>query len=144
MPSWDAVRALGTGQPVVEDRFTALLDEAEHGAGRGLLLGAGFGAGKSHLLTHLAQLALERGFAVSTVVVSKETPLYDPAKVLRAAVESLRGAARVPGTLADAAAALDPDTPRYAELTRWLHSRLRAGRRALRRDAAAARAAAGR
>lgn len=122
VPSWDAVRALGTGQPVVEDRFTALLDEAEHGAGRGLLLGAGFGAGKSHLLTHLAQLALERGFAVSTVVVSKETPLYDPAKVLRAAVESLRGAARVPGTLADAAAALDPDTPRYAELTRWLHS----------------------
>ena len=122
VPSWDAVRALGTGQPAAEDRFGATLDEAERGAGRGLLLGAGFGAGKSHLLTHLAQLALERGFAVSTVVVSKETPLHDPAKVLRAAVESLRGEARVSGALPDAAAALDPDTPRYVELTRWLHS----------------------
>lgn len=122
VPSWDAVRALGTGQPTAEDRFGATLDAAESGTGRGLLLGAGFGAGKSHLLTHLAQLALERGFAVSTVVVSKETPLHDPAKVLRAAVESLRTAAGLSGALSDAAAALDPDTPRYAELTRWLHS----------------------
>ena len=122
VPSWEAVRALGTGQPVVEDRCGAVLDAAEQGAGRELLLGAAVGAGKSHLLTHLAQLALDRGFAVSTVVVSKETPLYDPAEVLRAAVESLRGEARVPGTLADAAAALDPETSRDTELTRWLHS----------------------
>jgi hypothetical protein len=122
VPSWDAVLALGTGQTEAEDRYSTILDAAERGSAQGLLLGAGFGAGKSHLLTHLAQVALDRGFAVSTVVISKETPLHDPAKVLRAAVESLIGPSRVSGALADAAAALDPDTPRYAELTRWLHS----------------------
>jgi hypothetical protein len=122
VPSWDAVIALGTAQAEAEDRYASTLDAAEHGTARGLLLGAGFGAGKSHLLTHLAQVALDRGFAVSTVVVSKETPLYDPAKVLRATVESLIGPSRVSGALRDAAASLDPDTPRYAELTRWLHS----------------------
>lgn len=122
VPSWDAVVALGTAQSELEDRYAATLEEADAAAARGLLLGAGFGAGKSHLLTHLAQLALERGFAVSTVVVSKETPLHDPAKVFQAAVESLIGPARASGALADAAASLDPDTPRYAELTRWLSS----------------------
>ncbi len=119
VPSWDAVAALGSGQAEAEDRHASLLDAAENGKGRGLLLGAGFGAGKSHLLTHLA---LQRGFAVSAVVISKETPLHDPAKVYRAAVESLTGPGRVPGLLADAAASLDPDSPRYAELTRWLHA----------------------
>ena len=122
VPSWDAVMALGAGQPETEDRFSATLDAAEHGKPKGLLLGAGFGAGKSHLLTHLAHIALNRGFAVSHVVISKETQLHDPAKVFRAVVESLIGAARTSGTLIDAAASLDPDTPRYAELTRWLHS----------------------
>jgi len=120
VPSWDAVAALGSGQAAAEDRFSALLDDVEGGASRGLLLGAGFGAGKSHLLTHLAHLALERGFAVSTVVVSKETPLHDPAKVYRAAVESMLGPGRLRGTLADAAAALDPDSAGYAELRRWV------------------------
>ncbi|HVM26361.1 MAG TPA: BREX system ATP-binding domain-containing protein [Mycobacteriales bacterium] len=122
VPSWDAVAALGSGQGDVEDRFGALLDTAEGGTARGLLLGGGFGAGKSHLLTHLAHLALERGFAVSTVVVSKETPLHDPAKVHRAAVESLVGPDRRPGLLADAAAALDPDSAGYAELRRWVQA----------------------
>lgn len=121
VPSWDAVAALGSGQTEAEERFGTLLETAESGQARGMLLGAGFGAGKSHLLTHLASLALERGFAVSTVVVSKETPLHDPGKVFRAAAESMLGPGRVGGVLADAAAALDPDSPRYNELTRWLH-----------------------
>lgn len=122
VPSWDAVSALGSGQPEAEDRFGGLLDAADAGRAGGLLLGAGFGGGKSHLLLHLAQLALDRGFAVSTVVVSKETPLHDPAKVFRAAMESLVGPGRVGGLLFEAADALDPDSGRYAELTRWLHS----------------------
>src|SRR6202521_4737970 len=80
VPSWDAVASLGSGQPEAEDRFTALLDRMrEPGAAAtpaGLLLGGGFGTGKSHLLTHLAHLAMSAGFVVSTVVVSKETPLH--------------------------------------------------------------------
>ena len=122
VPSWDAVAALGSGQAEAEDRCVKLLDRAEGGKAGGLLLGAGFGAGKSHLLMHLAHLATERGFAVSTVVISKETPLHDPAKVFRAAVESMLGPGRTAGLLPEATAALDPESARYTELTRWLHS----------------------
>jgi hypothetical protein len=99
-----------------------VLDGAQGGRSGGLLLGAGFGAGKSHVLTHLSAVALERGFAVSTVVVSKETPLYDPAKVLRAAVDTLTGPGRIGGVLTDAVAGLDPDSAGYAELRRWVGS----------------------
>jgi P-loop Domain of unknown function (DUF2791) len=121
VPSRDAVAALGSGQAEVEDRFTALLD----GVGtvrrenRGLLLGGGFGSGKSHVLEHLTHLALDRGFAVSRIVVSKETPLHDPAKVLRAAVESAVSPDGAIGAVAEAAAGLDPDSPAFAELLRW-------------------------
>ncbi|MDN5860428.1 MAG: DUF2791 family P-loop domain-containing protein, partial [Pseudonocardia sp.] len=121
VPSRDAVAALGSGQGEVEDRFTNLLD----GVGgvrterRGLLLGGGFGAGKSHVLEHLTHLALDRGFAVSRIVVSKETPLHDPAKVLRAAVESAVSPDGAIGAVAEAAAMLDPESPGYAELLRW-------------------------
>ena len=126
VPSWDAVAVLGSGQPDAEDRFTAMLDRVDQprttGEPAGLLLGGGFGTGKSHLLTHLAHLAMSSGFAVSTVVISKETPLHDPVKTFRAAIDAALDPGRAPGVLADAAAALDPDTPRYAELSRWVSS----------------------
>ena len=122
VPSRDAVAALGTGQGEVEDRLVALLDTAgttRAGDGRGLLVGGGFGAGKSHVLEHLAHLARERDFAVSRVVVSKETSLHDPVKVLRAAVESATTPLGTAGAVAEAAAGLDPGSPAYAELLRW-------------------------
>ena len=125
VPNADAVTALGSGQGDIEDRFTALLEDvggAQNGrSGRAsMLLGAGFGEGKSHLLTHLGHLARAAGFVVSTVVISKETPLHDPAKVLRAAVESAVGPDGARDVVAEAAAALDTDSPGYAELMRWL------------------------
>jgi hypothetical protein len=127
VPSRDAVAVLGSGQPEAEDRFTALLEQvaertAPEAGSPGLLLGGGFGAGKSHLLTHLGHLAASSGFVVSTVVISKETPLHDPAKVFRAAIQATRDSGRASGVLADSAASLDPDTPRYAELSRWVSS----------------------
>ena len=127
VPSWDAVAVLGSGQPEAEDHFAALLDRATEPSRAasepsGLLLGGGFGAGKSHLLTHLGHLAMTAGFAVSTVVISKETPLHDPVKTFRAAIEAAVDPDRAHGVLADAAASLDPDTPRYLELSRWVNS----------------------
>jgi P-loop Domain of unknown function (DUF2791) len=122
VPSRDAVAALGSGQSDIEDRFIQLLDTTgtvRSTGRRGLLLGGGFGSGKSHLLEHLAHLALDRGFAVSRVVVSKETPLHDPAKVLRAAVESAITHGGAVGAVAEAAAGLDPGSAGYAELLRW-------------------------
>lgn len=122
VPSREGVTALGSGQSEVEDRFSDLLETVgtvRPSAHRGLLLGGGFGAGKSHLLEHLTHLALDRGFAVSRIVISKETPLHDPVKVLRAAVESAVSPDGAIGAVAEAAAGLDPGSPGYAELLRW-------------------------
>jgi P-loop Domain of unknown function (DUF2791) len=125
VPNADAVIAFGSGQSDIEDRFTGLLEgivAPRNGRlGRAsMLLGAGFGEGKSHLLTHLGHLATSAGFVVSTVVISKETPLHDPAKVLRAAVESAVAPDGARDVVAEAAAALDTDSSGYAELLRWL------------------------
>ena len=97
VPSRDAVGLLGSGQAEIEDRFLALVERAGGGDAGGMLLGGGFGSGKSHLLQHLAQLALNAGFVVSRVVISKETPLHDPVKVFRAAADSAVVAGRFRG-----------------------------------------------
>src|SRR5207253_526950 len=76
-PNLDAVPLLGSGQTEIEDRFVELLGTAREGTAAGMLIGGGFGSGKSHLLEHLMRLALDEGYAVSRVVVSKETPLHD-------------------------------------------------------------------
>src|SRR5262249_31782056 len=47
---------------------------------------------------------------------------YDPVKVFRAATQTAVDPARAHGVLADSAAELDPDTARYAELSRWANS----------------------
>ncbi|HEU4347061.1 MAG TPA: BREX system ATP-binding domain-containing protein [Actinoplanes sp.] len=122
VPSGDAVAALGSGQSAIEDRFLALREAAAGGTAGGLLLGGGFGAGKSHLLEHLARLALDAGFTVSKVVISKETPLYDPAKVFRTAADSAVRAGQARPALIEAAASVDVDGRAYAELLRWASS----------------------
>lgn len=128
VPSRDAVAALGSGQREVEDRFDALLNGLSVvGTGRRpqssvLLLGGGFGSGKSHVLEHLATVALEAGFVTSKVVISKETPLHDPVKVFRAAAESAVSQGATGAPLREAAAGLDVETPAYAELMRWAAS----------------------
>ncbi len=93
VPNRDAVRALGSLQPAIEKRFLSQLESAQTGlaAGKqaaGLIISGGFGSGKSHTLEYLQHLALEENFVCSRIVVSKETPLYDPAKLYRAAIQS--------------------------------------------------------
>jgi hypothetical protein len=122
VPSRDAVAALGSGQTAIEDRFQALCEGVAGGAASGLLLGGGFGAGKSHLLEHLARMALDGGWTVSRVVISKETPLYDPAKVFRAAADSALRAGQARPAIIEAAMALDLDGRAYAEMLRWAAS----------------------
>src|SRR5476651_675212 len=94
VPNRDAVSELGSAQHEIESRFDVLLGEIDGGRGnRGLLVAGNFGTGKSHLLEYLEHLALERQFVTSKVVISKETPLHDPAKVFGTAVSN----AIVPG-----------------------------------------------
>jgi hypothetical protein len=126
VPNRDAVSALGSLQTAVEGRFTELLgavrDRSQGGdPPGGMLVGGGFGSGKSHVLEHLAHQALEAGFVVSKVVISKETALHDPAKVFRAAIEDARVPGRTGAAIDEIVAALQPDSPDYAGLYRWLH-----------------------
>jgi len=93
VPNRAAIRQMGTEQTGIEHAFEAALGAvwAEAGpAPAGIGLAGGFGAGKSHMLGYLAEVARQQGFVVSRVVVSKETPLSHPGHVLAAA---LRGAA---------------------------------------------------
>ncbi|MCY4585685.1 MAG: DUF2791 family P-loop domain-containing protein [Bryobacterales bacterium] len=93
VPNAEVVRELGCDQADAEQHFCTLLSE-EKGAlapndgprCRGMLVSGGFGSGKSHLLNYLEQLALNENFVCSRVTISKETPLYDDARVFRAAV----------------------------------------------------------
>ncbi len=131
VPNRDAVAALGSLQTGVEDRFAELLaavaatgtdtSTAAEPPG-GMLIGGGFGSGKSHVLEHLAHHALDAGFVVSKVVISKETALHDPAKVFQAAIGDARVPDRPGSAIDEIAASLQTDSPHYAELYRWVHA----------------------
>ncbi|MHC9538116.1 MAG: BREX system ATP-binding domain-containing protein [Vulcanimicrobiota bacterium] len=100
VPSSAAVNAVGSGQELLSDRFRELLKRADQKASeeqqcRGMMIRAGFGEGKSHLLTAFEHIALEQSYAVSRLVISKETPLNVPAKLLCSAIENLQ----VPGAI---------------------------------------------
>ena len=124
VPNRDAVRVLGCNQPDVESRFTeqlAAVTAATDGETQvpGLLVSGGFGSGKSHLLEYLQHLALTQDFVVSQVVISKETPLYDPAKVFQAAVVSASVPGRTGMAIGEIALGLRQDSHPYAELYKW-------------------------
>jgi hypothetical protein len=116
VPTLGAVNALGSAQSDIEDTFTDLLGRVAGNAESGLVIGGGFGSGKSHLLRHLGLLAGREGFVVSHVVVSKECPLHDAAKVAWMALDT----AVLPDTTGPAieniATMLDPASPGFAEL----------------------------
>jgi hypothetical protein len=87
VPNGAAVRLMGTEESGIEQAFDDLLaavwsDEPRAGIG----IAGGFGTGKSHLLGYLAEVARTHDFVVSRVVISKETPLSDPARVFEAAM----------------------------------------------------------
>ncbi len=126
VPNHDAVAALGSLQTAIGDRFSELLAAAVSPSRTepvgGLLIGGGFGSGKSHVLQHLAERALSAGFVVSKVVISKETGLHDPVKVLRAAVEEAQVPGRLGSAIDEIASGLRTGSPEYAGLYRWVHS----------------------
>jgi hypothetical protein len=123
VPNRDAVSQLGSAQPAIEERFSAQLEALGRGdRPRGLLIRGDFGTGKSHVLERLQHIGRTERLVTSKIVISKETPLHDPAKVFRTAVASaivpdLRGAA-----LAGIAAGLDLQSPAFDELSRWADS----------------------
>ncbi len=124
VPNHDAVLALGSGQPRIETRFHELLDRAADDIGKntqtpGLLVAGDFGTGKSHLLEALEQHALRERFVCSKIVVSKETPLHDPDKLYRAAIQAAVVPGRRGSALTEIAFGLDFASQAYQDLLAW-------------------------
>ncbi len=87
VPNRAAIRAMGNEHGAIEHRFDEALRAAwAPGARSGLGFAGGFGTGKSHLLLYLAEVARQQNFVVSRIVISKETPLGQPAPLFAAAV----------------------------------------------------------
>jgi hypothetical protein len=112
-------------QQGVEDHFSELVSAVQAlpdgPAPGGMLIGGGFGTGKSHVLEHLAHVALSEGFVVSKVVISKETPLFDPVKVYRAAIDVAKVPGRPGSAIDELVTGLQIDSPAYEDLYRWVH-----------------------
>jgi hypothetical protein len=124
VPNRDAVSALGTAATDAEEHFRQLLEAAQASGTEalspaGLLVAGNFGSGKSHLLEYLQHVAREQRFVTSKVVISKETPLYDPAKLYRAAIRAAVVPGRRGAALPQVASELDPYSTRYVDFYRW-------------------------
>ena len=132
VPNRAAIRLLGERDGGLVNSFLESLKRCTDGfeQGRqseGNLVWGGFGSGKSHLLGYMRELALQRNFVVSLVPVSKETPMFDPARLFAAAIR----AAEVPGANDDvmtvALSRLNPETEPYDRLEKWATDEARAG-----------------
>src|SRR5215212_9841877 len=124
VPNQDAVLALGSGQPRIEARFQELLERAADDIAKntqtpGLLVAGDFGTGKSHLLEALEQHALRENFVVSKIVVTKETPLHDPDKLYRAAIQAAVVPGRRGSALTEIAFGLKFENQAYRDLLAW-------------------------
>ncbi len=132
VPNRAAIRLLGERDSALVNSFLDSLGRSAQSLDQGRqaqgnLVWGGFGAGKSHLLGYMRELALERNFVVSLVPVSKETPMFDPARLFAAAIR----VAEVPGANDDvmtvALSRLKPQTEPYDRLEKWATDEARAG-----------------
>lgn len=122
VPNPDVVRALDNQQPEITAAFGDLLKttrELDSSSPNGLILTGGFGTGKSHILEQLRQTAFREGFAVSTIAISKETPLGNPARVTTSAIEHLATAQFSEDLLKEIVARIRTDTEAFATLVSW-------------------------
>jgi hypothetical protein len=128
VPNQDAVNALGSSQPELEKTFRERLKAAREGfrdnrQGQGMLITGDFGSGKSHLLEYFKRIALEENFICSKIVISKETPLYNPAKVFRSAIESAVIPDRRGAALTEITTSLNFESADYKGFYQWIHSK---------------------
>ena len=132
VPSRHAVSQLGTTQHKIKDRFQAALESI--GAGEStepLVISAGFGHGKSHLLEYFQDMAEREGFVTSYTVVSPEMPLGSGHVVLKAIAEAARAPGRIGKAIREVAIDIEAHPGALASLREWaqqadIHDRFRA------------------
>ena len=127
VPNRDAVVALGCDQQAIEEKFRGQLQAAKESVmegkqAPGLLIAGDFGAGKSHLLEYLQHIAIEENFVCSKVVISKETPLHDPVRLYRSAIQGALVPHKRGLAVTEVAANLVPSNETYVEFENWVHS----------------------
>lgn len=123
VPNQFAVKALGIEQPSILDRFNLQLSkliESPASQSPGMLIAAGFGGGKSHLLEFFEHKVLEENFICSRIVISKETPLFDPGKLFQSAIAGMRLPKNHCSGLSEIALRLDPSSSRCDAFNQWL------------------------
>jgi hypothetical protein len=126
VPNRDAVLALGGTQPEIESKFREQLQAIkqsiiDNSQPRGILVKGGFGVGKSHLLEFLSQIALKENFVCSKVVISKETPFYDPVKFFRSAAEAAVVPDRIGDALTEITTKMNTKGQAYANFYQWVN-----------------------
>lgn len=126
VPNRDAVRVLGSSQHEIEDKFRQQLKSCKEGfiqgkQAEGMLIAGAFGTGKSHLLEYIKHIALEQNFVCSKFAVSKETTLHDPAKILRAAIETAILPDRKTVGFTEIGTKLKFDSPEYGDFYKWVN-----------------------
>jgi P-loop Domain of unknown function (DUF2791) len=133
VPNRAAIRLLEPDESALRQNFLEqlrLCDPALHDDEQpeGIVIAGAFGAGKSHQLGYFAILAQQENFIVSLVPISKETPLFDPARLFSAAI---RGAA-VPDANDDVMTAvvarLHQNSDRFEALEYWTTAEVQAKR----------------
>jgi hypothetical protein len=127
VPNRDVVRQLKPMQPELESRFAALLQQTQRNwadgtQAEGLLIEGGFGTGKSHCMEYLRHLALENNFVCSTLVLNKEMPLHNLARIYRGCVEAATVADKTGPALTEIVNSYHTNlTLHYRELYQWVH-----------------------
>ena len=120
VPSRHAVEQLGTTQAEIKAAFETRLQAMANGEGvEPLVIGAGFGQGKSHLLNYLKTLAANEDCVTSFVVISPEMPIGNPHVVLKAIAESAEAPGRIGRALRSLASTLDTNSANFEDLCIW-------------------------
>ena len=126
VPNQHVIRVLGCYQPEVEGYFQIILQVAKQRASqgrsaKGMIVEGSFGSGKSHVLEYLQDLALQQNCICSRIVISKETPLYNPTKVYSEAVSLARVPGKVGNVLSELLDGLDVRSQEFQQLVNWVH-----------------------
>ena len=127
VPSAEAVRTLGCPQPTVKSKFQQLLHNAKDSivkgwTTKGMLIEGGIWNWKISSSWNPSNIwRWSKNFVCSKVVISKETPLYSPALMFRAAIESATIPNKRGEALTEVARDLNFQSPQYAELNEWVN-----------------------